>query len=221
MNSLVAWIESHRMSVELIKWIILILGAWLLGIFRIIRKYSQRPSLSLFESDGFCFIEDYQKEGIPAKKAAFIVNPCIKNPSDYADEIDYITIGYKCKNKKMSLRQNLLPISFPAPPRCQFGSSLKYLPVYLTNFKEHAGVDSIIQARRKKSGYVLFAAKTYGDWAADHDEYIDILLEVFLVSGGAIKCKDKLKVISSKEVLENFCPGIYEVITVEVNLSKM
>ena len=81
-------------------------------------------------------------------------------------------------------------------------------------------MDSLIEARRKKTGYTLFSAKTYGDWAAVHDEYIDIVVKVSLIGGGILQCKEKLKVNSSKEELESFCPSLYEVVAKEVNLEK-
>ncbi|HSN65237.1 MAG TPA: hypothetical protein VLS94_01295 [Fusibacter sp.] len=194
------WIEKHPVFVELIKWTILVFGAWFLGIFRIIKKYTQNPVLSLFESPRFCFIEEYQKDGLPARLAVFIVNPCIRNPSNDSYEIDSFTLGYECEDKKIAFQQNLLPISFPTTPQCQLDENIKYLPVYFTNFGSLAGVDSIVEARRKKSGYILFVAKTYGTWKPEYrDGNIRISIKIGLVGNKTLECKENLRISFSKE----------------------
>ncbi len=85
--------------------------------------------------------------------------------------------------------------------------------MYFTNFSHCAGVTSIVEPNRRKSGYILFVSKTWGDWnAKDYSGNINILIQVSLLGAGFLKYKGKIRVTFSKNEIEEWCPGLYEYI---------
>lgn len=214
-----SWLESHPVTVDLIKWILLILGAWAVGVFKILRRFTLRPSVALYDSPGFCFLEDYKtEEGADGRLSVFIVNPSIRNPSFNSYEIERITLGYKCRFIFRSFRQNLLPISFPQRPKQQHGTSIKALPVFFTRFGDQFDdgltTDTIIDERRVSSGYIMFISRTWGSWMAENQkEEIKIKLSVKTVGAGKLKFRGNLRTTSDISELKEFCPGLYELVS--------
>lgn len=51
------WIEGHKTTVELIKWVLLIGVALLAGAFRFLRGITQKPKVTVQATTSRCLIE--------------------------------------------------------------------------------------------------------------------------------------------------------------------
>lgn len=98
-SDLIIWIEGHPTTVEIIKWIILLLLAWGAGLFRVLRKYTRRSQLEVIDTASLCFIEEMgEYEGNPnATRVAYLINISVKNPSSEKVVIESFSLSYLTK----------------------------------------------------------------------------------------------------------------------------
>ncbi|EDY84326.1 hypothetical protein VDG1235_3957 [Verrucomicrobiia bacterium DG1235] len=216
-KKMIDWIESHKVTVDLAKWAIVILFAWAAGVFRLAGRFLQRPKLELYGPAGFCYLQDYhdKDEDTKGKLAVFVINPVIKNPTLRSFEIDRFFLGYRCKRFFRSYRQKLFHVSFPARPTKKMGDGLKILPVYFTNygdgFDEKCTVEGFVEPRRVRAAYSMFISNTWGSWdPIVKNEKIEIKLTATTIGEGTLTRKVKLPVVTKKEVLDDFCNGLYD-----------
>jgi hypothetical protein len=211
------WLESHPVTVDVTKWILVIAAVWISGAFTALRRFTQRPHVEIYGPACFCYLEDYKdpESGKDSTLAVFVLNPAIKNPSDRSFEIDKMLLSYDCQHFFRKFQQELFPVSFPARPRKAFGVGVKVLPVFFTRFgdemDEISSVQGKIGPKSLTAAYLMFISNTWGSWRAKETKgMIEVRLRISTVGEGSLVQKVKIRVFRDKKILEDFCPTLYE-----------
>ncbi len=55
----VDWIEGHEHTVDVMKWGAAALAAWALGVFRAVRAWTRRPSISVNLTYSHCYLDPH------------------------------------------------------------------------------------------------------------------------------------------------------------------
>lgn len=220
MASIIDWLEAHAVTVDLAKWVAVIVVAWFGGVFKFLRQFNQRPKLEVHGPAGFCYLEERKDDGTgrTSTLAVFVLNPAIENPSDRSFEIARFLFGFDCHHIFRRFRQQLFHVSFPNRPQKKFGAGTKILPVFFTNFPDDLNdtmtVSGRIEARSMAAAYVMFISNTWGSWTPRvSNDTVAVLLRAETVGEGALTRKVKLRVHRDPSVIRDFCPDLYDHIT--------
>jgi hypothetical protein len=209
-----AWIEAHGTTVDLLKWLALLLVAWFTGAFSFLRRYRRRPRLEISETASFVFIEQVSTpEGRPdGVRASFIVNAALINASNERVVVDRFELSFKTIGFWRSNRQRLLRLAFPTRPRKQVGTGTKHMSVWFTQYANDdvamAVVDGRLDAKDTCGGYLLFVSFGYGTWNPRIvDETVGIKLTAKLTSQDTLRKSTRILAVTDPAVVEEFCPG--------------
>ncbi|OIQ71532.1 hypothetical protein GALL_468490 [mine drainage metagenome] len=217
MSDLIDWIELHKVTVGLLQAVVLLLLAWVAGLFSYLRKLTAKPRLHVVETASFVFIEDLaDHDGKPnSMRASFIINASLINASKEKVVLEQFLLSYRTHNIIRSYRQRLVRIAFPVRPRKRLGNGIKYMGVWFTEFGEddykleaaHGNLD----AKEMCAGYLLFASFTWRGWNPRiAGNTVSVRLRAKLTSGECIKFCTRLRVVTDPAFVEEFCPGLVE-----------
>ena len=136
MNEIVTWIESHPISIDIVKWLALIALAWFAGVFRFLKSYSKRPSLSIVSEASLCFLEKMDSfQGCNnVSRAAYMIDLTIRNPTSERIVIESFFMSYVIDKPLRFLSHTYHPVSMPSRPRKEMGSSTKVSKVFFFKF---------------------------------------------------------------------------------------
>ncbi len=131
MSEIIEWIELHNVTVGLLQAVVLMLIAWVAGLFSYLRKLTARPRLEIVETASFVFIEDLKDhDGKPKRvRASFIINASLINSSNEKVVLEQFLLSYRAHNIIRSFRQRLVRFAFPVRPRKRIGNGIKYMGV--------------------------------------------------------------------------------------------
>ena len=167
--------------------------------------------------DTFRFIEEIEeKDGLKnIVRASFIINVGLINRTNEKIVLDKLYLSFETNNFWRRYRQKLLRIAFPSRPRKIIGTGVKFMGVFFTEYLEEDGKFDVVTGRLEPKencgGYLLFVSFTYGDWNPKiKNNRIMIKLNGILTSGEKLTSKAAIRIERSKEVIEEFVPGITE-----------
>ncbi len=216
MDEFVIWIESHPITMDLMKWGGLLLVAWLSGFFRFIRNYAKRPSISLIPETSRCFVEEIDEfEGRKnVIRAAFLVNVIVRNPTKERIVVESFSLSY-VNDKLFSFRSvEHHPVTMPNRPRQEMGSGTKVSKVFFSNFND--GFDSLtmlgdIQEKQFQDGYLFFVSFTCGSWNPKNIKgHFRVKISCQLTTGEVISDSAKIQITQNAEMIEKWVPGIID-----------
>ena len=217
MDKLLDWIEAHRVTVDIIQWIILLVLAYLTGLFRIIRKYTIKPKLEIIPTASVVFVENIeQHENLRNLiRASFIINAGFINRTTERIVLDKFYLTFETENYWRSYKQKLLRIAFPSRPREVLGTGIKYMGVFFTEYSNEEGKCEVITGELEPKdmcgGYLLFVSFTCSDWNPKIiNGRIKVRLNGVLTTGETITSKAALRIEQSRDLIEELVPGLSE-----------
>ncbi|PKM08393.1 MAG: hypothetical protein CVV14_04300 [Gammaproteobacteria bacterium HGW-Gammaproteobacteria-4] len=217
MNDLVAWIEAHQATVDLLKAAVLLLVAWVSGLFAYLRRFRKNPKLEVADTASFVYLEqmdefDGQKNVV---RAAFIINASVINASNEKVVVDHFLLSFRTFNVWRSHRQKLVRIGFPSRPRKRLGISTKQMGVWFTQYPEdevqmeHA--TGALEPKELCGGYLLFTSFTWGGWnPKQRNGMVHITLKVKLTSQKWLSKSVWLRATTDATKIEEMSPGMVE-----------
>jgi hypothetical protein len=219
---IVAWIEAHDKTVDLLKWVALLLVAWASGAFAYLRRYRLRPRLEIAETASFVYLEYPSEPKLPgpAVRASFILNASLINSSNEKVVVDHFELSFRALGFWRSHRQRLLRLAFPSRPRKRVGEGTKYMGVWFTEYPldelKIEVVDGSLEPKESCGGYMLFTSFSYGSWNPRvAKDLVHVRLRAKLTSQAWLRKSAKLRVITDREFVEEFSPGFIEHVTHE------
>lgn len=207
----IGWIETHEHTVDLLKWIVAGLAAWLLGVFRAIRAWALRPSISITEAYSHCFSEQHTKldNHRDVTLFAFVLDAVIMNPT--ASKIGVQTFELQIRRRELWKRWTspITAIGFPTMPRTPMpDGAIKVVPVWLTSFE---GYDSSLSLRdiagQNSAAGLVFFALAMPDSSIVSDEQCTLKLSVRLATGERRSVVMKIKSENGLDKLERMVPS--------------
>ena len=140
--TLVGWIEDHATTVDLLKWVVVGLIAWALGVFRFLRAKLRRPKL---EIQSFTSRAIWQELGVVDgndhnARVVFLIEAGINNPTTDPIVVRDFTLKVK-RLKGWPVRNHPLnAVTLPCRVWQSIGDITKFLKNWFSNFSE--GPDS-------------------------------------------------------------------------------
>ncbi len=213
---LVDWIESHEKTVDLLKWLALLLVAWAVGLFKFLRQKFRLPIATIEEHTSRCLIEEFDEfQGhTNVVRASFLIEAGLVNTTSEPVVIRHFSLAVRRRRPWRPWKPELIALSLPARPRHPTGSSVKLLKNWFSKFSDefqdltlHGEVDP----KHHNSAYLLFVSFTPGNWSPKYDgEYVRVKILIHLTTGETRTAKGRVLITRNKEKFEEWVPGILE-----------
>ncbi|MZH02992.1 MAG: hypothetical protein F3745_06260 [Nitrospinae bacterium] len=211
---LVTWIESHPTTIEVSKWVLLFIIAWLSGVFKLIRKYTKKSQLKIIDTASFCFVDDINEfQGhTNVVRVAFLIDVSVINPTNEKIVIESFSLRYLTKRYFKKYSNSLYSSTLPNRPRAEMGSGIKISKVFFTDFNDDSSkltMDGVIGPKEFQNGYIFFVSTTWGSWNPRVlKKKIKVQVHARLTTGEICKDSFWIRVIKDKEFIEKWIPGI-------------
>jgi len=220
-STLLGWIEDHKTAVDLVKWALLLVVAWLAGAFRYLRSLTRKPKASLNGTTSRCLVERFpQPEGqLDAIRASFLLEVGVINRTNEKLVVKDFSLAVRRRSFWRPWLPELSAVSLPERPRHEMGSGTKILKTWFSHFPD--GIDrltltGIVEAKDFASGFLLFVSFTKGAWNPTIVEgRVRVLVRIFLTTGEILKVERLVKITSDKDQFERWVPGIINQISDE------
>jgi hypothetical protein len=187
LSTTVQWIESHKTTVDLLKWIAAGCIAWVLGVFKALHEWTRRPSISIDSAYSRGYYEERGALGQyqDVVLLAIIADIQVMNPTGTPLNVR----SFELQVKRMPWFRpwtRLLPaLGFPSMPRTPMpGGNEKYVPVWFSMFKgfEHQSLKKVDE-HDCAAGLAFFAAVISKDELQKGAERIRVRVSVTFASG--------------------------------------
>lgn len=214
LNNLVGWIEAHATTVDLLKWIVVGLLAWTLGVFRFIRAKLKRPKLEIESFTSRCI---WQELGVVDgndhnARVVFLIEAGINNPTTDPIVVRDFTLKVK-RLKGWPVRNHPLnAVTLPSRVRHNIGSITKLLKNWFSNFPE--GPDNLTlgartESRDCQSGFLLFVSASWGYLRPfAKDGAIPVKLYARLTTGERLVARSNIVLMDDHAAFEAMVPGV-------------
>ncbi|WNJ28858.1 hypothetical protein RMA73_10050 [Xanthomonas translucens pv. translucens] len=211
-----AWIEAHATTVDLLKWILVGLLAWTLGVFRFLRAKLKRPKLEIESFTSRCI---WQEIGVVDgndhnARVVFLIESGITNPTTDPLVVRDFTLKVK-RLKSWPVRNHPLnAVTLPSRVRNSIGEITKLLKNWFSNFSE--GSESLtlngrIEARDHQSGFLLFVSVSWGYLRPlEKNGAIPVKLSARLTTGERLVARSNIILMDDHSAFEAMVPGILE-----------
>lgn len=215
-TDLATWIEAHATTVDLLKWAIVGLLAWALGVFRFLRAKLKRPKLEIESFTSRCI---WQELGVVDgndhnARVVFLVEAGITNPTTDPIVVRDFTLKVK-RLKGWPVRNHPLnAVTLPSRVRHSIGDITKLLKNWFSNFSE--GPDSLtlsgrIESRDHQSGFLLFVSASWGYLRPfQKDGAIPVKLCARLTTGERLVADARIVLMDDHSAFEAMVPGVIE-----------
>jgi len=221
LQGLISWQEQHPVTVQLITWFVVLVLAWAVGLFKWLRRQTQKPRFSIVPTASRCLLEEFDE--LEGKKdvvrASFLINAAVANRSSEKIVIEAFEFTFRRRFAWKRYGPKLGPVSLPNIPRKKMGSGEKYMGVFFTNFSEGDNsltVTGRLEPKDFSAGYLLFVAFTFGSWnPLITEKGIKVHLIARLTTGERIKTFSYIPIVRDKQFFEDWVPGIIEQISHE------
>lgn len=215
LSELISWVESHGTTVDLIKWLIVGVVAWLLGGFRFLRTQLQRPSLEIESFTSRCAWEDLgEVAGNPANaRVTILIEAGINNPTTSQIVVRDFTLQIKLLKRWPLWSSELHPTTLPCRVRHAVGDVTRYLKNWFSNYDE--GPDALtlgskIKDREFQSGFLMFVSATWGNMLPRAvDGKILVKMKARLTTGETLVAKSCIHILENNSVLQELIPGVF------------
>jgi hypothetical protein len=210
------WIEAHATTVDLIKWAIVGLLAWILGVFRFLRAKLKRPKLEIESFTSRCIWQELGAvDGNDHNaRVVFLIEAGITNPTTDPIVVRDFTLKVK-RLKGWPVRNHPLnAVTLPSRVRHNIGSITKLLKNWFSNFSE--GPDSLtlegrIEPRDFQSGFLLFVSASWGYLRPFvKDGAIPVMLHARLTTGERLTVHSKIVLMDDQDAFAAMVPGILD-----------
>lgn len=208
------WIESHEVTVGLLKGLAVIFIAWIGGVFAYLKRFRAKPYLRLVETASFALVERIPatSERPDGVRTSFIINVSLVNASNERVVLDQFELSYRTIGYWRSYRQRLLRIAFPSRPRKQVGEGLKYMGVWFTEYPlgdlKMDVIKGALDPKDQCGGFLLFTSFTYGTWNPRIENHqIRVRLKAGLTSHQQLSVSARFRVSEDMKIAEEFSPG--------------
>lgn len=216
MTDLIAWIEAHAATVDLLKWVTVGLLAWSLGAFHFIRAKLKRPKLEIESFTSRCI---WQELGVVDgndhnARVVFLIEAGIINPTTDPIVVRDFTLTVK-RLKGWPVRNHPLnAVTLPSRVRHHIGGITKFLQNWFSNFPE--GPDSLtlgarIESRDCQSGFLLFVSASWGYLRPfTKNGAIPVKLHVRLTTGERLVARSSIVLMDESAAFEAMVPGVLD-----------
>lgn len=210
-SAAIDWIEAHEHTVDLLKWIVAGIVAWALGVFRAIRAWASRPSISVGEKYSHCFIEHHSELG-PHNDTNLIVlvlDAIVMNPTNLHFGVHTFELQLRRRGLWRRWTTTATAIGFPTMPRTPMpNDAIKVVPVWLSTFEEFDDSLSLkgVPARDSAAGLVFFALAA-PDKLFPHDGECTVKLSVKFATGEKRSVVTTLRTTNDFTKLERMIPS--------------
>lgn len=215
LTSLTQWIEGHPTTVDLFKWVLVLLVAWLAGVFKYFRTLTRTPRLSVSPVTSRCYLEKQPfEEHADAVKAAFLLDVQIANRSSENVVVSSFYVRYRTRRPVKRWSEKISAVSLPNRVRHRMGAGTKFMRNWFARFPdeiEGLTVKGKIEARDAHSGFALFVSHTYGSWNPRlRKEAIPVRVTAILTSGVRVSGTVNVKVNTDPSFFEEMVPGFLD-----------
>ena len=216
MQDFIEWIESHPVTIDLFKWFLVGIMAWLLGFFRFIKTRLKRPKLEIELLTSRC---SWEELGVidgndHNARVVFLIEAGVNNPTTDPIVIRDFTLQIKRLKKWPIWHSPLNAVTMPSRVRHSLSNITRYLKNWFSNFEE--GDDTLtlgakIEARDHQSGFLLFVSVSWGYMRPlVVNKRVPVKLKARLTTGEVLQANASILVLENKMVLESMVPGIFE-----------
>jgi hypothetical protein len=215
LNDLTQWIEDHSTTVDLLKWLVLLLLAWAVGVFKYLRDLTRTPRVRLSVVLSRCLVEQQSFENHQdAMKAAFLLNIEVANASSEHIVVNSFELRFRTLHTFRRWSQGISAVALPNRVRHRMGAGTKIMRNWFTLFSDGMvglSVEGKIEARNANSGFSLFVSHTFGSWnPAIRNEKIRVRVAAILATGQRIKGSGTVHVTRDSALIEEMVPGMLE-----------
>lgn len=208
------WIEDHSATVDLLKWIIVGLLAWILGVFRYLRAKLKRPKLEIESLTSRCIWRELGAVDGNDHHAQviFLIEAGVNNPTTDPIVVRDFTLQVK-RLKRWGVKNHWLnAVTLPTRVQNSAGGVTKILKNWFSNFPDQ--MDSLtlcgrIESRDFQSAFLLFVSVSHGflrPVAADGK--VPIKLRARLTTGELLSVKSEIVIIEDHSYFESLLPGV-------------
>ncbi|MES5815360.1 hypothetical protein [Pseudoxanthomonas sp. Soil82] len=211
------WIEEHQGSLDILKWLLVLLAAWALGLFKYVRRKLKSPRVEIERLTSRCYCEAFEElhDCKDVVRSVFLLHVSVTNPTTDPIVVKDFWLRYRTLRSWKKWTEFMLPTTLPNRPRQTVGSSTKLLKVWFSKYQDDPAefaLDGRIEARDYQAGYVLFVSSTWGN----HNPRITngkLALEVRakLTTGETLRHRVAVSQLEDRAYLESFVPGILAV----------
>jgi len=216
LDDVLSWIEQHDKTIELLKWVGLLLVAWAAGLFRYLRTLTRKPKALVSEVTSRCLIEEIDEhEGQrDVVRAALLLEVEVCNRS--SEPVVVRTMEVRIRRLKPIRRWGpwLSAVSLPNRVHHQMGSGIKLMRNWFAIFPD--GIETLtirgrIAPKDAESGFILFVAFTHGNWNPRiREECVHVGIKVHLTTGEKLRATARIPVTRNTEFYEQMVPGILD-----------
>jgi len=213
-NDVISWIEAHGQTVDLLKWLLVGILAWALGVFGYIRTKLKRPRL---EVDSFTSRYAWEEMGVIDGNdnnalVIFLIEARITNPTTDPVVVSDFSLQIKRLKRWPMWHQELSPTTLPARVRHTVGDITRLLRNWFSKFPEgpeSLTIDSKIEARAVESGFLLFVSASWGYMRPMvENDAIPVKLSARLTTGERLFARGKIMQMKDHQAFERMVPGI-------------
>ena len=213
-STLIDWIENHKTTVDLLKWIGLLVAAWAAGLFGYLRGLARKPRAEIITKASRCLVEDIDEFNgkLNARRVAFLLDVNVANPTNEKVIIEQFLLSYWADRFWSPRSQELYKLSLPARPRQEMGSGIKFSKVFWTKFDDghdDLTMNGVLNPKDFQNAYMLFVSFTYGSWNPKiTNDRIKVRLTIKVTAGNILKSVAYIPIARDKEQFEKWVPGI-------------
>ncbi len=166
-STLTEWLEQHNTTIDLLKWTVVLVVAWVVGAFRFIHGLTRKPKTALITQASRCLVEEFDELNGKrmVMRTAFLLDAEVTNPSNENVTIKGFKLSYRRNRFWFPQSNELFSLSLPARPRQEMGSAIKVSKVFFSTFDD--GYDSltmtgVLKPKDFQNAYILFVSFTWG-----------------------------------------------------------
>jgi len=216
LNNLVEWIEAHATTIDVLKWIIVGLLAWGLGVFRFIRTKLKRPKLEIESFTSRCI---WQELGVVDgndhnARVVFLIEAGINNPTTDPIVVRDFTLKIK-RLKSWPVRNHPLnAVTLPSRVRHNIGNVTRFMKNWFSNFPEgpeNLTLGARIESRDHQSGFLLFVSASWGYMRPFvRAGTIPVELNARLTTGESLTARSNIAIMDDHAAFEEMVPGLLD-----------